>query len=111
VGGSVTQSGVLWKQGEVVTGSIVHLEIVPGRRDEFVALARAHGERSQRLEEGRCLRFDVFVPVESENQVILVESYIDDGALQAHWDSAHMAEYSQRVAGMIAGRTRYLCTV
>ena len=52
-----------------------------------------------------------FVPVESENQVILVESYIDDGALQAHWDSAHMAEYSQRVAGMIAGRTRYLCTV
>lgn len=46
----------------MATGLIVHLEIADGRRDEFAALARAHGERSVRLEEGNCLSFEVFVP-------------------------------------------------
>ncbi|MCB0135163.1 MAG: antibiotic biosynthesis monooxygenase, partial [Caldilineaceae bacterium] len=75
----------------MATGLIVHLEIADGRRDEFAALARAHGERSVRLEEGGCLSFEVFVPTENAQQVILVEKYADDTALQAHWDSAHMA--------------------
>ena len=95
----------------MATGLIVHLEIADGRRDEFVVLARAHGERSVRLEAGGCLSFDVFVPTESAQQVILVEKYVDDTALQAHWDSAHMAAYMAQTGDLIVGRTRYLCTV
>ena len=71
----------------------------------------AHGERSMRLEAGGCLSFEVFVPTESDNQVILVEKYVDDAALQAHWDSAHMAVYAAQVGDLIVGRTRYLCAV
>lgn len=95
----------------MATGLIVHLEIVPGQRDEFAEIARAHGARSLALEGGRCLSFEVFVPVDSATQVILVEKYVDDAALQAHWDSPHMAEYSARVASMIADRKRYRCRV
>ncbi|MFO7631603.1 MAG: antibiotic biosynthesis monooxygenase [Caldilinea sp.] len=95
----------------MTTGLIVHLEIVPERRAEFVDLARAHGERSIRLEAGRCLGFEVFVPTDNETQVILVEKYVDDEALQIHWDSAHMAEYSAHVTELITGRIRYRCTV
>ena len=95
----------------MATGLIVHLEIADGRRDEFAALARAHGERSVRLEEGGCLSFEVFVPTENAQQVILVEKYADDTALQAHWDSAHMAAYMAQTGSMIVGRTRYLCSV
>jgi quinol monooxygenase YgiN len=93
------------------TGLIVHLEIAPNHRAEFIELARAHGKRSVRLEGGRCLSFEVFAPIDSETHVILVETYVDEAALQAHWDSAHMAEYLARVADMIVSRTRYLCTV
>ncbi|MCB0022992.1 MAG: antibiotic biosynthesis monooxygenase [Caldilinea sp.] len=95
----------------MATGLIVHLEIADGRRDEFAALARAHGERSVRLEEGNCLSFEVFVPAENAQEVILVEKYVDDAALQAHWDSAHMAAYMAQTGSMIVGRTRYLCSV
>lgn len=95
----------------MATGLVVHLEIAEGQRDEFVALARAHGERSVRLEQGGCLSFEVFVPTENAQQVILVEKYADDGALQAHWDSAHMAAYIAQTGNMIVGRTRFLCTV
>lgn len=95
----------------MATGLIVHLEIADGRRDEFVALARAHGERSVRLEEGGCLSFDVFVSTENAQQVILVEKYADEAALQAHWKSAHMAMYVEQTGDMIAARTRYRCTV
>jgi len=95
----------------MATGLIVLLEIAPGQRDLFVSLARAHGERSVRLEEGGCLSFEVFVPAEETQQVILVEKYIDETALQAHWDSAHMAAYIAQTSGMVVGRTRFLCTV
>ncbi|HAJ36808.1 MAG TPA: hypothetical protein DCL15_14080 [Chloroflexi bacterium] len=95
----------------MATGLIVHLEIAPGQRDAFVEIARAHGVRSLLLEGGRCLSFEVFVPVASATQVILVEKYVDDDALQAHWDSPHMAEYSARVEAMITSRTRYRCCV
>lgn len=92
-------------------GLIVFLEIVSGQRDAFVEFARAHGARSLALEGGRCLSFEVFAPVESETQVILVEKYVDEAALYAHWSSAHMAEYSARVDAMITSRTRYRCLV
>lgn len=93
------------------SGLIVLLEIIPERRAEFIELARTHGERSMQLEAGRCLSFEVFAPVDNEAQVILVEKYIDDDALQAHWDSPHMAEYLDRVADLIVSRTRYRCIV
>ena len=95
----------------MATGLVVHLEIAPGRRDEFAAIARAHGERSVRLEQGGCLSFEVFVPTEDAHQVILVEKYVDDDALQRHWDSVHMAEYNANVSSMIVGRKRFRCSV
>lgn len=95
----------------MATGLVVHLEIVPGQRDAFVEIARTHAARSLHLEGGRCLSFEVFVPVASDTQVILVEQYVDDAALRAHWDSPHMAEYSGRAEAMITNRTRYHCIV
>ena len=95
----------------MATGLVVLLEIDPAQRNAFVEIACAHGARSLHLETGRCLRFDVFVPVASATQVILVEQYVDDAALQAHWDSPHMAEYSARVEAMITSRTRHRCVV
>ncbi len=92
------------------TSVVVHLEIVPEKFEEFVEIARSHGARSLELEEG-CLRFDVMILQELDNQLILVEVYEDDAALEMHWNSAHMSAYLEKVQYMIAARTRYRCTV
>lgn len=90
------------------TALVVHLDIEPSKFDEFVEIARAHAANSVKIEEG-CLRFDVMLPQDTPNQVILVEVYTDDAALQSHWDSPHMAAYLDKVGDMITRRNRYRC--
>lgn len=93
----------------MATGLIVHLEIAPENFDEFLRIVRAHGEFSENTEPG-CLSFQVMVPTEEQNQLFLVEVYQDDAALEAHWNSDHMAKYREKVEDMIVDRKRYLCT-
>ncbi len=94
----------------MATGLVVHLEINPAKLSEFLEIVRAHGEFSAKNEPG-CLGFQVMVPKDEQNKVILVEVYQDDAALESHWNSHHMARYRDRVEDMIADRKRYLCTV
>jgi len=90
------------------TSLVVHLDIHPQQFTSFVAIAQAHGARSVEIEKG-CLGFQVLLPREEANRVILVETYRDDAALDEHWESAHMAEYLERVGPMISGRQRQVC--
>ena len=96
------------------TGLVVHLTITAGKLDEFVDIARKHGERSVQIEEG-CLSFDVMVPQDEssdeDNKVILVEVYSDDDALESHWASPHMQDYLKRVDDLIVERKRFRCSV
>ncbi len=93
----------------MATSLIVHLEITAEKFAEFLQIVRAHGEFSVNTEPG-CLSFQVMVPKESQNKVILVEVYQDDASLETHWNSDHMAAYREKVEDMIVERTRYLCT-
>ena len=88
---------------------IVHLDIVETRLVEFLQIIQAHGENSLQVEPG-CLRFEVLVPQEPQAHVILIEAYVDDAALETHWNSEHMAEYRNRIDGMIVKRTLYRCS-
>ena len=94
----------------MATGLVVHLDIVPEKFDEFIEIARAHGKRSVEIEEG-CLSFQVMIPQEEPNKVILVEVYQDDQALDFHWNSDHMAAYMEKTGPMVAGRNRFKCVV
>lgn len=60
-------------------------EALPGKRDELAAAMRAHGERCIAQEPGT-LRFDVLVPREQADQVLLYEVYENDAAFDAHWN-------------------------
>ncbi len=94
----------------MATSLVVHLEIAPAKFDEFLEIARAHGKRSVELEEG-CLSFQVMLPQEEANKVILVEIYQDDDALDCHWNSDHMAAYREKTGEMVTGRQRFKCAV
>ena len=87
---------------------VVELEIDPKHFDTFVDIVTRHGANSLEIEEG-CLRFEVLIPRESKNKLILVEMYADDAALDAHWDSDHMAAYRKRVSKMIVSRVANRC--
>ncbi len=87
---------------------VVELEIAPREFEAFVDIVTKHGANSLKIEEG-CLRFEVLKPRESKNKVILVEMYADDSALDAHWNSEHMAAYRKKVSGMIVSRVANRC--
>ena len=92
--------------GKVVL--VVELEIDPKHFDTFVDIVTRHGANSLEIEEG-CLRFEVLRPRESKDKLILVEMYADDAALDAHWNSDHMAAYRKRVSEMIVSRVANRC--
>jgi quinol monooxygenase YgiN len=87
---------------------VVELEINSGDFDAFIDIVTKHGANSQKIEKG-CLRFEILKPRESQNKVILVETYADDAALDAHWESDHMANYRKKVSDMIVSRVANRC--
>ncbi len=94
----------------MATSLVVHLDIAPDKFDDFLAIVRPHGEYSVANEPG-CLSFQVMLPKEAPHQVILVEVYEDEAALEGHWASAHMAAYREKVADMILERKSIPCTL
>jgi quinol monooxygenase YgiN len=87
---------------------VVHLRAAAGQRDQLLPVVGAHAERSMRLEEG-CLSFQVLVPEEEPDRVILLEVYRDGAALDAHRDSAHMAEYRTLTEQLVVERQIFHC--
>ncbi len=89
---------------------VVTFEIAPGRVPDFLELVRGHAKRCLEREEG-CVHFDVMVPREGDNEVMLYEIYADDKALEAHRATRHLAMFRERAAEMIAGRHLVECLV
>jgi (4S)-4-hydroxy-5-phosphonooxypentane-2,3-dione isomerase len=71
---------------------IVHLQIAPTRRDEFLDAIRANAEASVRDEPG-CLRFDVCSVAEDPTRFVLYELYTDAAAFAAHKAAPHFADW------------------
>ncbi len=62
-------------------------------RKEYVAALAATGAIDKSREEAGCIRYDFFYPVDSENQVFLLEQWESREHQQAHLQSAHYAEF------------------
>ena len=70
--------------------TIVEYEVKPQHRGEFIAVAKGHAERS-RAQDG-CLQFDVLQVTGDETRILFIEGWRDSAALDAHRDSAMMAQ-------------------
>ena len=62
---------------------VVEFNIKAGQRDAFLEIIRGHAAGTKQDEEG-CLQFDVLIPENDDNKVMLVEMYRDDAALDIH---------------------------
>ena len=73
---------------------VVHMEVRPGRREEFLAGMAANAEASVRDEPG-CHRFDVSAVEGHDHRFVLYELYDDAEAFEAHKRAPHFAAWRQ----------------
>ncbi len=82
---------------------IVILEIDPARVDEFLEVMRYNAAESAK--EPGCLRFEISRQFEQENLFALSESYVDEAAMQTHYETAHFARWKEASAsGFVLNR-------
>ncbi|MDJ0608914.1 MAG: putative quinol monooxygenase [Kiloniellales bacterium] len=86
----------------------VELVLVPGAMDGFLSRVAQHRETVLAKEPG-CLGFDILVPEESDNTVLLHEVYADAAAVETHLGTPHMQAYLADTGPMIARRHRRRC--
>lgn len=89
---------------------VVDFQIKPGCLGDFLSIIREHAAGTLADEEG-CLQFDVLVPTEGGDRVLLYEAYQDDTAFTIHSNSERLAKTRSRYADMIADRTITRCTL
>jgi quinol monooxygenase YgiN len=64
---------------------VATIKTVPGKRDEYLTFLKAHGKRCLATEPGT-LQFEILVPQEEADMVMLYEVYASPEAFQAHWN-------------------------
>lgn len=81
---------------------IAEFQVKSGELDAFLALA--HNDASESLaNESGCHQFDVLLPEEGGNTVVLHEVYSDREAFEHHTQMPHYAPFKEGTAPMIEG--------
>jgi autoinducer 2-degrading protein len=80
--------------------TLVHVRVVPGRVDEFIAATAANHLASVR-EPGNA-RFDVLQDRDDPTRFVLYEAFADEPAARAHKETAHYLAWREAVAPMMA---------
>ena len=87
---------------------VVEFEVKPEHRNQFIGLIKGHAQRS-RTEDG-CQQFDVLLPQEDHNRVLLVEAWRDQAALDVHSKAPTMAQLRETYQPWLVSRKATRCT-
>jgi (4S)-4-hydroxy-5-phosphonooxypentane-2,3-dione isomerase len=80
----------------------VDIDVVPGKRDAFLAAIKENGAAS--VHEPGCRIFHIAQSQQDPNHLFLFEVYDNAAALDAHRQSAHFKKYAALTKDMIAKR-------
>lgn len=89
--------------------TFVHVHVVEGSEDAFLAASNANAENSRR--EPGVTRFDVVQQLDDPTRFVLVEGYVSEDAVAAHKQTDHYATWRATVDGIMAEprqATRYV---
>jgi len=89
---------------------VATVKTVAGKRDAYMAALKAHRGRCLATEPGT-LQFDILVPLEEPDTIMLYEVYASAEAFQAHWTGASMQQMKQEAAGLQTGLTGVRCSL
>jgi autoinducer 2-degrading protein len=82
---------------------VVEFNIKVGQREAFLEIMRGHVAGTKQDEEG-CLQFDILIPEDDDNKVMLVEMYLDNTALDIHIASPRLQKTRAAYGDMIESR-------
>jgi (4S)-4-hydroxy-5-phosphonooxypentane-2,3-dione isomerase len=86
---------------------VVEFEVKPEHRNSFVDLMKDHA-RLSRAEDG-CQQFDVLLPQNDQNRVLLVEAWRDQAALDVHAKLPRMAQNQETYGPWLLNRKATRC--
>jgi len=89
--------------------NVVTIEVVPGRRDQVVALLLAHKARLK--DEPGTLQFEVLLPKDDDTKVRVYEMYRDAAAFEVHLNGPSLAQWKEDTAGMVVKLHGVRCAV
>ena len=87
---------------------VATIKTAPGKRDEYLKHLRAHGERCRATEPGT-LQFDILVPHEQADTVMLYELYASKEAFDVHWNGPSIQQIRRDAAGLQVSLTGVRC--
>lgn len=79
---------------------IAEFAIRPGQREAFVEHAREDARQSLTNEQG-CHQFDVLVPEDADDRVVLHEVYTDRAAFETHTRMPHYQPFKDATAPLL----------
>ena len=86
------------------------IEVASGCVEKVLPLLIAHGDRCLRDEPGT-LHFDVLLPRDDKQAILLYELYENDLAFDRHWNGASIARFRAEAGGMIGKITGTRCSL
>lgn len=86
---------------------IAEFTTTPGKFDSFLERMKVHAAASR--QEPGCLRFDVVIPQDSENRVMLYELYQDQAAFDFHAGTERLKAHRKATADWTAERKVTVC--
>jgi quinol monooxygenase YgiN len=89
---------------------VATIKTAPGKRDEYLKHLKAHAHRCLTTEPGT-LKFEILVPKEEADTLMLYEVYASPEAFQAHWTGPSLQQAKQDAAGLQVSLTGVRCDI
>jgi quinol monooxygenase YgiN len=89
---------------------VATIKTVSGKRDEYLKHLKAHAQRCLTTEPGT-LKFEILVPKEEADTLMLYEVYASPEAFQAHWTGPSLLQIKQDAAGLQVSLTGVRCDI
>jgi quinol monooxygenase YgiN len=89
---------------------IATIKTVPGKRDEYLKHLKAHAQRCLATEPGT-LNFEILVPQQESDTLMLYEVYASPEAFQAHWTGPSIQQIRRDAEGLQVSLNGVRCDV
>ncbi|HET6926817.1 MAG TPA: antibiotic biosynthesis monooxygenase family protein [Hyphomicrobiaceae bacterium] len=89
---------------------VVTIKTRPGKREEYLKYLKAHAERCL-VTEPDTLEFEILVPQEKADTVMLYQAFANLEAFKAHWNGASKQQADRDLKGIKVSATRILCDI
>ncbi len=80
---------------------VAHARVKPEAREQAVAAARKMRDAS--LQEEGCQEYGFWFAFDDENELLVFERWDDQAALDAHFQTPHLAEFAQAIPTWVDG--------